>query len=211
MDGQKASIVVAAGLITAVIGGILFGLAHAYDTEPWVLLAAYGLLGIGGIIFVAGFGLLVYALRDPIGVHEQDAVASFTALVRCMVAMSIADERLDDDEVDTICEIYETLTGSELDRDFVIDIAETMAADGADIRTELLRVNSILTTDMKEKIIRASFFILAADGIIEKAEEELLDNIRKGLEFPKMRYLKLKQEFLAEHGNDLEAGQADSS
>ncbi len=206
MEGLNASRVLALGLIIAVTGGGFFGYYHFNETDPWTLMAAYGLMGLGGVMFAAGFLMMILALREPAGVHAQDATTTFTALARCMVAMSIADGSLDQKEVRSICKIFETLTGDALDEDYVEDIAVSMHNDKSNIETELSRVKHILTKDLKEKIIKASFYILAADGVIEKAEEETLDKIRKGLDYPIVNYKMLKQQFLKKFEGKLERG-----
>jgi hypothetical protein len=196
MDGSRASKVLASGLVVAVLGGIFFGVAKIWGADPWVLTTGYSLMGAGGVMFAGGFVMLLLALQDPKGVLADDAGASFTALVRCMVAMSIADDDLDKREVKSISRIYEILTGEELEEEFVEEIARAMQEEKSDIQTELERIRDILTMDLKEKIIKASFYILAADGVVEKEGEQLLEEIRKGIDYPLVRFKVFKQRFL---------------
>ncbi|NCC21490.1 MAG: TerB family tellurite resistance protein [Alphaproteobacteria bacterium] len=201
MQGLSGMRILTAGLVTAVLGGLFYGFYHFYDAQEFVFVIGLGLMAVGGLGFVAGFFLLIFALRDPVGVHAQDANASFTALVRCMVAMSIVDGRLDKNEAKTITRIYELLTGEELEEEFVSEIADAMQNSPTVLHDELMGIRPILTNDLKEKIIKASFYILAADGVVEKNEERLLEDIRHGLDYPKMRYMAMKKDFFASRKN----------
>ncbi len=198
MHGMAGMKVLAAGILVALLGGGFFGGYHFFELAEQYYKIGIALLVLGAIGFLSGLGLLVYALRDPMGVHAQDANASFMALLRCMVAMSIADGQLDDEEIEGIVEVYETLTENELEPETVIEIAESMMGEELVLRKELENMRVVLTTDLKEKIVRASFYILAADGVVSAREKELLKEIRTGVGLSKARYLFLKREFIYE-------------
>ena len=201
MHGLKASKIVIFGLISALMGGALFLISHLnQDTAAIVTITGYALIIAGGILFLVGTAMLTLALKDPEGVHQYDTAISYIALVRCMVAMSVADGDLDQQETTTISRIYKKLTGEHLNQSFIKEIADTMKNEGSDIQNELIRVREILTDDLKNKIIKASFFILAADGLMDEKEESLLEEIRKGLDYPALRFIALKKKFIESRG-----------
>jgi uncharacterized tellurite resistance protein B-like protein len=197
MHGMSGMRILVTGLVVAVLGGVLFGISHFNDIGGIFLILSVIVLLAGLAGFILGFALLIYALRDPVGIRDHDANVSYTALIRCMVAMSVADGDLDDAEVTTIARIYGTLTGEELDETFIVDIAESMSRESVSLQSELAGLRPILTTDLKEKIIKASFYILAADGVVSDSEDALMEEIRSGLDFPVVRYKFVKSEFFA--------------
>ncbi len=203
MEGFHACLILAVGLVIAVIGGIFFGVAHAGDTDLTLLTTGLILLGVGGLFFSAGFLMMLYALREPTGVHEQDVAATYTALLRCMVSMAVADGTVDEAEIKTIRRAFKALTGEGIGNDFVSEVVESVYESNTNIEIELSRVRSILTPDLKEKILKASFYILAADGIMDADEEELMSQIRKGLGYSIIRFTLMKRDFLREHKGKL--------
>ena len=72
-----------------------------------------------------------------------------------------------------------------------------MMDSGVDIMTELRNTQASLDKESKDKIIIASLYILAADGVMDEGEELFLEDIRDGLKVPLARFNKIKKSFLA--------------
>jgi tellurite resistance protein len=98
-----------------------------------------------------------------------------------MLSTSIADGELDEDEVAAIAEIYIQIFGGEIQASWIQDTAKSMLSDGFDIG-KTLEGNAVLIEDsMKPVILRAAYFVAAADGIIDDNEKKMLLTIADAL------------------------------
>ncbi len=195
-----ATKILLSGLAIAILGGIVLALVHLGHLSVGLMPVSFLIIGLGVVVFGVGFYMLSRGLRPEEGVHAHDAGAAFQALARCMTAMAIADGKLDDEELVSICRIFEKLTGNKLDEGFVREIVAQMQRDGVTMSDELAVVKPILTDDLKLKLIRAAFLILAADGVADEKEERLMEEIRAGLGFPKPRFNAMKKKFFESRG-----------
>lgn len=181
------------------IGGFSFGFVN----DPMALNAGIFLALIGFALMVSGFIALAggeFGKRDLI--EAGDSGVFTVGLIRCMVAISIADDHLDDTEITEIAKIYRHLTKTEISDDVIRQTADAMMEQGAKIEDELLIIEPTLTRDLKEKIIIASLYILAADDDMDERELLMLDDIREGLGLPLKRVEKMKADFLAKRNLD---------
>ncbi len=189
------------GLLLCVLGVALLVGAHYAGLEGWGSKIAYAVIVVGGLLFVAGLlHSIIHHFAAPKGVHQDDAAVSAMALIRCMVAISIADDHLDNEEIRTITKIYTQLTGSDMEEDVVREAAEDMQREGIGISEELAHIKNIIDKGLKGKIVKASLFILAADGVVDQKEEEILEEIRTSLGIPKGKFNAVKEKFLASRG-----------
>lgn len=185
------------GLLLCVVGAAILAGGQYKDLPEFSNYIGYGVLGVGALLFVLGilFGF-VHQATDGRQLHHDDAAVSAMALIRCMIAVSVADGHLDDSEIATTAKIYRQLTGSAMDEQTIRDAADEMKAQGASVSEELANIKSILNGDLRRKIVKASLFILAADGHMDEKEEEILEDIRKGLGMSSMKFNAMKQKFL---------------
>ncbi len=151
-----------------------------------------------GVIFM-GFGILALAskaLTPQSGIQNADSAAFSIGLIRCMLAISIADDYLDDNEVKQIAKIYKHLTNSEISEETIRDTAAEMQQYGIDIEQELKNVAPSLDNSLKEKLIKASLFILMADGDMDEDEFIMLDDIRLGIGMSLKQLDRIQKEFM---------------
>ncbi|GJL84898.1 MAG: hypothetical protein DHS20C02_06730 [Micavibrio sp.] len=186
------------GLLLCVFGVAIMVAKHYVDIPHVVTLFAFGAITVGGILFILGllFSVFVHAKGEK-GIHRDDAAVSAMALIRCMIATSIADDHLDDREIKTIAKIYTQLTGSPMNEETIRETADHMKQEGTDILGELANIKDIMDKDLKTKILKASLFILAADGVVNENEEYILEAIRRGLGISKMKFKGIKTKFLS--------------
>ncbi len=163
--------------------GVLFILAGA-------ALSVFGILGFAGVEF---------AKRDSLYAGNLNVFS--VGLIRCMIAMSVADNVLADSEIKQIQKIYKHLIQQELAEQIIRDTAGQMMDDGISIENEIKTLSNTLSKANKEKLVIASLYILAADN--DKAESELimLDDIRLGLGLSLSHVEKIKEDFF--EGRDL--------
>lgn len=118
---------------------------------------------------------------DPRAERAHAEVEFQRAMKRVMVQMMMADGRIEDSEIATICTIYASVAGSDLSE--------------ADVRKEIGRVESakigfadalaemgkFLNEDGKELVVKAAFMVAAADGVLKEEETSLLSQIAGGI------------------------------
>ncbi len=187
-----------AGLLLLLLG--FTGIAlYQTNTVSDPLVMSIGSIGVllGGFLVV--FGMISSALIEftpKSGIHRGDTAIFSHTLIRCMIAITVADNVLDDDEVEAVSKIYKQVTGSNISEKVIRDTADEMLKNGVDIISELINTRDSLDKTSKEKIIIASLYILAADGVMDESEEHQLEAIRDGLKVPNGRFKKIKKDFL---------------
>ncbi len=189
------------GILFCALGAGIIGLEQVMQlpvsaTRP----AAFFFLVIGGLFFVIGQTGLAAALRPPQGMHREDSAMAAIGLIRSMLAIIIADGTVSDEEVRMTAKLYKQLTGSAISEAVIRETAEDMIVEKVAIAEEMVRLRSILDSDTKQKIIKAALFILAADGKMAVAEEEILEDVRMGLAMPKGQFKRIKSAFLKSKG-----------
>ena len=128
-----------------------------------------------------------YSTWDPeiLGVQREDEAfaAEFElAIRRVMVLMMLADGVVDDDEVDTIKQIYAQLAESELTDAQVADEIAAAERDGVGLDAYLGALVARLNDSGKELVVRAAWMVAAADGQFSPEEQALLKQIGDVLE-----------------------------
>ncbi len=176
------------------IGAYLFGFT---EDSLFFTLGSFASF-VGFVTMVLGFFSLAggeFGKKDLI--EAGDSAVFTVGLIRCMVAISVADNHLDDSEILQIRKIYKHLTKTDIDTDTVRKTADEMMESGSKIEDELVSIKPTLTKDLKDKIIIASLYILAADGEMDERELLMLDDIREGLDMQLKHVEKMKANFLA--------------
>lgn len=193
---KTIGILVTAPAIVGVLAIQFFHIEHEL-----LQLIVYSALVVGLCIFITGImGAVTFAAKSNKSIHQQDAAVAASALMRCMIAVCASDNDLDDREINMIIKIYKQLMDSEITADDIRQAASQMQASEIDIEEELSQISGTLYTDLKGKILKASLYILAADGQVDPREEEVLEKIRKGLGYSKGKLERAKAAFFEEHG-----------
>ncbi len=126
---------------------------------------------------------------DP--AEQEEFEAEFQkAMKRVMVLMMMADGVIDEDEVTTIQDLYEKISGKRLSKKGVQKEIERAEKRGTDVEAALGEVAPGLNAKGKEMVIRAALAVAAADGIFQDEEKELLMEIAEVLQ---VRPRKLKK------------------
>lgn len=176
------------------VGAYMFGFA----ADPLFFTLGSFAAFVGFVTMALGFFSLAGGEFGKRDLMEAGDSAVFTVgLIRCMIAISVADDHLDDTEIAQIAKVYKHLTKAEIGEDIIRQTANEMMESGCKIETELETVKPTLTKDLKEKLIVASLYILAADGDMDERELLMLDDIREALGLPLKRVEKMKAEFFA--------------
>jgi DnaJ-domain-containing protein 1 len=125
---------------------------------------------------------------DPAAEAAQFEAAFQIAIRRTMVKMCLADGVVEPSEVQVIREIYSKVAGVELSEDDVREeIAEAMT-DPRTVQQYLKDGIGMFNLHAKELIVKAAFFVAAADGEFQTEEQKLLQNIGAALQMTKTQY-----------------------
>ena len=110
---------------------------------------------------------------------EQPADAHW--VLKAMVAVAGADGRLNAHEVGLIRKVYQDETGRSVDVSGVFRAVQAYATR-RDVLAELSGVAGSISAEVKEKIIRAAYLTLLADGRIAGKEFKTLKDIAAALQ-----------------------------
>ena len=187
------------GLFLLVCGLAMVGAYMSEITVEPVIYTIGGICAILGLVLMgAGFLTIVgFEYMPKKGIREGDQNIFSTALLRCMLAISIADNILDDSEVTELRKIYKYLTQTDIEEQTIRDTAQDMMENDTSIETELSVLVDNIDIQHKEKLIIASLYILAADGDMDERELLMLDDIREGLNLSIAHVERVKKEFLS--------------
>lgn len=176
------------------IGAYLFG----FIANSIIFSIGFFLTFVGFITMVMGFFTLAGGEFGKKHLMEAGDSAVFTVgLIRCMIAISVADDHLDDTEIVQMGKVYRHLTKTDIEPDVIRQMAAEMQDSGCDIQKELESIKPTLTKDLKEKLIIASLYILAADGDMDERELIMLEDIREALGVSLKKAEEIKAGFFA--------------
>jgi tellurite resistance protein len=103
------------------------------------------------------------------------------AMRRAMIEMMLADGVIDADEITTIQDIYEQLSGQKLTMADIKKDIHKAEQQKAGLEKALAEVAPALNDEGREMVIKATFLVAAADGEFDESEIELLLKIGIGL------------------------------
>jgi tellurite resistance protein len=139
---------------------------------------------------------------DPAAEQAEFEAVFHTAIRRTMVKMCLADGVVDPEEVTVIREIYAKLAGVEIsEEDVREEIAEAMT-DTRTVQQYLKDGIGMFNLHAKELIVKAAFFVAAADGEFQVEEQKLLNNIGAALQMSKDQFQAVMERLQSEHEDD---------
>jgi uncharacterized membrane protein YebE (DUF533 family) len=110
--------------------------------------------------------------------HLQKSDAKI--LLRCMVAMASADDKLHPEEIKVISAVFEKLTGQRLDEALLHDLLKTEGNN----RLSILDDSSFAATyspALKRLIVRACYLVKIADRVVDQSEFDVMATIAAGI------------------------------
>jgi tellurite resistance protein len=119
---------------------------------------------------------------DPVKSERSMEAEFHTAVKRVMVLMMLADGVVEEEEVETIRLIYGKLANRELSKEDVDTEVAASKADGRGLRQYLSSVVGSLNDSGKEVVVKAAYFVAAADGNVSTEETNLLAELAGALE-----------------------------
>jgi len=182
------------------IGTYMYGATTDHQILKISIIAAFvgAAYMVFSVIIMAG-GAVSDQMGDHKTLHAGDSNVYSVGLLRCMLAITIADGLIKDEEIASLTKIYRHLTDSTVDEETVRYTAEGMLEEGTDIKTELETIRPVLNKTLKKQMIIASLYVLCADDDMDEQELIMLDDIREGLGFSIGACERMKKNFLKNH------------
>lgn len=118
---------------------------------------------------------------DPSAMNMAFEAEFHRAVKRAMVMVMLADGQIDAEEIGTIRGIYEKVTGTALSQEAVHAEIAAAEADPGGIADQLAKLAESLNDSGKELVLKAAFFVAAADGQFQDEEQELIGIIGQSL------------------------------
>lgn len=141
---------------------------------------------------------------DPavLTLDPQKAASDFTAefaraVKRVMVLMMLADGKIDEEEIETIKQVYERVAKKEIDKAEIEREVADARADGRGIRPYLSSIVGRLNDPGKELVVKTAFFVAAADGKFTDEETALLAELAGALEMSPSHFKGVVDDLLA--------------
>ncbi|MDF2691958.1 MAG: hypothetical protein K0S65_341 [Labilithrix sp.] len=119
---------------------------------------------------------------DPSAGKKRFEAEFHSAVKRVMVLMMMADGRIDAEEVETIRQVFGKLANRDVSQDEVDAEVNAAKAEGRGLRQYLSSVSGNLNDTGKELVVKAAFFVAAADGRVTEEETSLLAELASALE-----------------------------
>lgn len=109
-------------------------------------------------------------------------------VLQAMVSMGAADGTLDNSEQDTICRIYNQITGKEIGELEVAVVADHRAKAPTQFTSELAVACQSIDIKAKETILRAAYLVLLADERVSARERKKLKDFAAAMKIPEIHY-----------------------
>jgi tellurite resistance protein len=117
------------------------------------------------------------------GTNSDEFEAEFhKAIKQVMLLMMVADGVIDDNEVATIAQVYEGLTGKTITESAIRSEGAALQQSGQGLKEYLKTVVGKVNDHGKELVIKAAYSIAAADGEFQAEEKEMLAELGAHLE-----------------------------
>ncbi len=103
------------------------------------------------------------------------------SILHLMVLMMVADGKIEEEELQSIKQIYSDLTSETVKDKEIQTLIENVSEENVSVEEYLKRITPYLNDYKKTLIIKAAYLVSAADDIIHEKEKKLLEEIRKAL------------------------------
>ncbi|NQT37641.1 MAG: TerB family tellurite resistance protein [Planctomycetes bacterium] len=121
--------------------------------------------------------------------EDSQYEAEFHRVVKqVMVQMMIADGAVDQEELQTIRDIYAELTNSPLTDEDIRSEVDRVRREGQNIAASLAQCAGYLNDDGKAMVVKAAYLVAAADGVFQDEEKALLATIGESLGMSRIHF-----------------------
>lgn len=103
------------------------------------------------------------------------------AIKKVMIHVLLADGVIDDSEVSTVQDIYQRITGNQIDKTSLLEEIKLIEKSNEDFSGTLINLQGCLNDEGKEMVIKAALYVALADGEFQEEEKEMLAKIGNDL------------------------------
>lgn len=115
--------------------------------------------------------------------NTRDAKVAFEAgLKRVLISAMIADGTIDEEEINTIKNVYASATSKTIDESEIKIISERLISEKPDGNSELKKQRQVLTVQGKLTLVRAAMMVLCSNERLDDGEITYLESIAKSLQ-----------------------------
>ena len=112
----------------------------------------------------------------------RDIAAEFERAAGLIMAkMVLADGEIDDNEIETMRDIYGRITGATVEREVIVKLIESAQAESASAEQIASDFGTRLNPDGQELVMKAVLLIALSDGDFAQEEQDLANGIGKAL------------------------------
>jgi len=122
--------------------------------------------------------ITAFGIGASSGRSEAEGSVDFQQVTKdVMISMMLADDAIDDAEIQVIRDIYRQVAGGELSEEEILREVELARLRKLDLDSTLQEIAPLLTDQGKEAVVKAAILVAAADGSFEEQERALIANI----------------------------------
>ncbi|MFH1843114.1 MAG: TerB family tellurite resistance protein [bacterium] len=122
------------------------------------------------------------------------------AILRVMVGIMLADDRVDDQEVTAIQTLYQEFVGRDLGEADVLEEIAITEATREPIPARVATFTHLLNDYGKEMVIKAALTVAAADGVFQAEEQRLVQQVAQALDMTPAHFQGVLAGFLKRQG-----------
>lgn len=119
---------------------------------------------------------------DPEALQAAFEAEYVVGVKRVMMKLALADGVVEESEIDAIAEIFQQLTGGQIDRGDIAAEIEHMKNDTSSVEDYVSELRGSLNNDGKEKVVMAALMVALADGDFDDSEVKEIMALGKALE-----------------------------
>jgi uncharacterized tellurite resistance protein B-like protein len=123
-----------------------------------------------------------------------DFKSDMKTLLRCMIAMALADGKLREQEVEVIVTVYQKLIGQPIDRTLVKELFERIPRDEQAHLFDNAAAFETLDMETKRLIVKACYLVKVSDREVAEAELETLASIAAALHLSEDQFVRIVRE-----------------
>jgi uncharacterized tellurite resistance protein B-like protein len=123
-----------------------------------------------------------------------DFKSDMKTLLRCMILMASADDKLHEQEVEVIATVYQELMGQPIDRTLVKELFEGLPRAGQAQLFDNAAAFETLDIEMKRLIVKACYMVKVSDREVTQEELETLAAIAAALYLSEDQFVRIVRE-----------------
>ena len=186
------NLIMGAGI--ALLGIVITGFSFIVTGGNYIAVA-YGAVLVGIIQIIIGFfQWLFYQIKSPEKKSEHRLSIDLKVIVRGMIAVAAADNKLDESEIIVIEMITYSLFGKALDRHTIKTIYQDMQKNKKNVIEEFESIANQVTPNAAHLAVKAATMVALSDGEFHKNEFNKITSIAELLQIEADQFVEILDE-----------------